>query len=127
MDFIDLVGPLKTIRSMGPKEILFREGDAGSEMYVVLEGAASILIGQAIIEIARPGAIIGEMALIDEGDRSATVVTRTPCKLLCLTAPDFDLLVREHPEFARQVMRVIVERLRRMNTTFLRRRLESGG
>lgn len=94
---------------------LFRAGDAGDVMYVVTAGYANILVGTTIVEIAAPGSLLGEMALVDQKPRSATVVTRTSCKLVPIGVSEFDLLVQETPAFGRYVLRIVTERLRRMN------------
>lgn len=105
--------------------VLIRPGQSAAEMYVLLEGSANILVGSTVVEIAEPGSLLGEMALVDGGERSATVVTRTACKLVPISVSEFDLLVRETPKFSRHVMRVMAERLRRMNEnlTELERRI----
>ena len=58
---------------------------------------------------------MGEMSLIDDSVRSATVMARTECLLLAIGRAEFDLLIRETPAFARHVMGVMASRLRRMN------------
>ena len=95
--------------------VLFGEGDPGTHMYVLLEGTADICVGDDVVENAQPPALLGEMALVDSSPRSATVVLRTPCRLIAIDTRQFDLLVRESPEFARQVMTVMARRLRVMN------------
>jgi CRP-like cAMP-binding protein len=95
--------------------ILFNEGEPGKDMYVLIKGVAEISIGGDVVEVARPGALLGEMALINSTLRSATVVTRTDCQVVSIDVRQFDILVRESPEFARHVMGVMAERLRRMN------------
>jgi len=94
---------------------IFREGDEGTLMYVLLAGTADVIVGDTLVEEASPGALLGEMAVVDMSPRSATVVANTDCRLLPIDARQFDLLVRETPEFARHVMRVIAGRLRGMN------------
>ena len=94
---------------------LFRSGDPGEVMYVVMEGYANILVGSTIVEIAGPGSLLGEMALVDQKPRSATVVTRTRSRLVPIGVAEFDLLVHETPAFSRYVLKAVVERLRRMN------------
>lgn len=94
---------------------IFRLGDKGGEMYVVLEGSARIHVRGRVVEIAGPGAIVGEMAMVDDAPRSATVVAVSRCCVVPIGRAEFDLLVRERPEFARHVMKVITDRLRRMN------------
>ena len=55
------------------------------------------------------------MSLVDAGVRSATVITRANCRVISINRTQFDALVRESPEFARHVMMVMADRLRRMN------------
>lgn len=98
-----------------PGRLLFSEGEAGTVMYVLLQGTASVLVRGTAIELAAPGQILGEMALIDESPRSATVLTRTECHLVSIGRAEFDLLIRETPAFGRHVMGVMASRLRRMN------------
>src|SRR5205809_4885594 len=57
---------------------LFREGEKGEKMYVLLEGEMEILLGDFVLETVRQGALIGEMALIDDSPRTASVVAKTP-------------------------------------------------
>src|SRR6266513_1097156 len=57
---------------LAPGDFLFHEGDKGHKMYVLLEGEMEILLGDLVLETARPGALIGEMALIDESPRTAS-------------------------------------------------------
>jgi len=94
---------------------LFKAGDPGDVMYVVMAGYANVLVGTTIVEIAAPGSLLGEMALVDGQPRSASVVTRTACRLVPIGVAEFDLLVQETPAFSRYVLRVVTERLRRMN------------
>ena len=119
MDFIDLFRGSRKVRKIGSGQTLFKMGDAGTEMFVVLEGSVEILLGKTIVEIVRPGGIVGEMALIDDERRSATVVTRTQCEVVALSKVDFDRLVHERPEFGRHVLKVTVQRLRRMNQSLV--------
>ncbi len=119
MEFIELFRGARKTRKIGAREVLFRQGDPGTEMFVLLAGSADILIGQTIVEMARPGTILGEMALIDDETRSATVVTRTPCHVVSLDKDDFDRLIHDQPQFARHVLKVVVQRLRRMNQALL--------
>ena len=94
---------------------VFREGDKGDFMFVLMEGRADILIGDEVVESARPGAIFGEMALVDKGPRSATVMARTACRVLPIDGGRFNALIQTKPDFARHVMKVMAERIRSMN------------
>jgi CRP-like cAMP-binding protein len=108
----------RNTQTLEPGTVLFKEDDPVGPMYVLLEGAARILVAGHVVEMAGPGTLLGEMALVDDLPRSATVVAIAPCRVLPIGRPEFGLLVREKPEFARHVMKVLVHRLRRMNELF---------
>jgi len=84
-------------------------------MYVVIEGEIEILVGSTTVEIAGPGSIVGEMALIDDEPRSATVVAKTHSRLVGVDRGQFQYMVSEGPFFALQVMKVMADRLRKTN------------
>ena len=94
-------------------QTLFNEGEKGGLMYVLMSGTAMILVNKRIVEIAEAGAIVGEMAMIDEAKRSATVIAKTDCKLLPIERKRFNFLIQQTPNFALHIMRVIADRLRR--------------
>jgi CRP/FNR family cyclic AMP-dependent transcriptional regulator len=98
---------------------LFNEGEPGNTMYVLMEGSATVVVAGHVIEVAKPGSLLGEMALVDSSVRSATAITRSNCYVLPINMTQFDLLIRESPEFARHVMMVMAGRLRRMNQRLL--------
>ena len=108
----------RNTQTLEPGTVLFREGDPVGPMFVVLEGSARVIVAGHVVEMAGPGTLLGEIALIDDLPRTATVVAIAPCRVLPIGRPEFDLLVREKPEFARHVMKVLVQRLRRMNELF---------
>jgi len=102
-------------KSFTPGQYIFKAGDRGDAMYVVLEGEVEILVGSTIVEIAGTGSIVGEMALIDDEPRSATVVAKTHCRLVPVDQGQFQYMVSEGPFFALQVMKVMADRLRKTN------------
>jgi CRP/FNR family cyclic AMP-dependent transcriptional regulator len=91
------------------------EGRPGKLMYVVKEGAADIFVHGRLVATVGPGEVVGELALIDDRARSAAVVARTDCQLVPVDEKRFLFLVQQTPYFALQVMRVLAERLRKMN------------
>jgi class 3 adenylate cyclase/CRP-like cAMP-binding protein len=95
--------------------VLFKPGEPRGVMYVLLEGSADILVGSTVVETAQPGTLLGEMAMVDPAERSATIVARTACRVVPISVAEFDALVRKIPAFSRFVMKVMAERLRRMN------------
>jgi CRP/FNR family transcriptional regulator, cyclic AMP receptor protein len=94
---------------------LFRQGEPGDTMFVVIEGGVEVTRDGRVIETIGAGEIIGELALIDTGPRSASAITVMPSRLVCVGKQEFTFLVQEHPTFALQVMAVMAERLRRAN------------
>ena len=81
-----------------------------------MSGTADIIVRNQVVETIEPGAIVGEMAMIDEGPRSATIIAKSDCKLLPIDKKRFDFLVQQTPNFAVHVMRVIATRLRRTDS-----------
>ena len=100
---------------LAPGDVLFREGDKRDKMYVVLEGEMDVRLGDYVVETAKAGALIGEMALIDDSPRAADAVAKTACRLAPIDQRRFQFLVQQHPYFATHVMKTLAQRLRRMN------------
>lgn len=96
--------------------VIFAAGEPGECMYVLRSGEARIEAGGAEVDRVGAGDILGEMALLDHGPRSATAVAETDCELAPIDARRFVFLVQETPYFALEVMKVLADRLRRMNT-----------
>ena len=96
-------------------QIIFKEGQPGDLMYVVMEGAVDVLLHDKIVYSIGPGGILGEMALIDTQPRSATAVAKTACKLVPIDEKRFTSLIQQTPHFAVEVMQIMAERLRHMN------------
>ena len=100
---------------LAPGDFLFREGDRGEKVYVLLEGEMEILLGDLVLENAGPGTLIGEMALIDDSPRTASAVAKTSCRLVEIDRRRFHFLVQQTPHFATHVMKTLADRLRHMN------------
>jgi len=81
----------------------------------VLDGEVEVRVGRAVVEVAGPGDIVGEMALIDAQTRSATTVAKSDCRLALVNEQRFLYMVQETPFFVLHVMRVLADRLRRMD------------
>lgn len=96
--------------------LVFKEGERGDFMYVVIEGEVDILIHDKVIETVKPRGIVGGMALIDTKPRSASVIAKIDSKLVPIDEKRFNFLVQQTPYFSIQVMRVMAERLRRMDS-----------
>ncbi len=97
-------------------QTIFNEGDTGGvAMYVVVEGEVDLLVKGKLVESLGPGGVLGEMALLDNVPRSASAVAKSACRLVEINEKRFKFLVQQTPNFALQMMRVIADRLRRMD------------
>jgi CRP/FNR family transcriptional regulator, cyclic AMP receptor protein len=94
--------------------VLTREGDPGQECFVVVDGRATVTVGDRgrVGRLAR-GACFGEMSLLDSEPRSATVEAQTDMRLLVLDSRSFSALIGEVPSVARKVLAVMAGRLRK--------------
>ena len=92
---------------------LYKEGDAGDRMYVLIEGEAEITVAGVLFEDCVPGTFMGEMAVIDGFVRYSTVTAIKDCKFAVIDSKRFHFLVDESPNFAIDVMRVMAQRLRK--------------
>jgi CRP-like cAMP-binding protein len=93
-------------------KVIFLKGAGGDHAYVVKSGKVEIREGGRALECVAPGGLFGEMAMIDAGPRSASAVAVGQTDLIVLDRPTFDALVRDVPDFARNVMRLMAKRLR---------------
>jgi len=101
--------------------VLFKEGDIGDYLFFIVDGIIEIVIKtrnkqNEIIATCSSGASIGEMSLLDEYERSATVRAFTDCEILILTKSKFDSIISMYPQLGVKVLkglaRNISERLR---------------
>lgn len=93
-------------------KVIVRQGDPGRECFVIAEGEARATIRGKGSALLGPGSFFGEMALLDQGPRSATVTAETEMHLLVLGSREFSSLVNEVPTVAVRMMRGLAERLR---------------
>jgi CRP/FNR family cyclic AMP-dependent transcriptional regulator len=99
---------------------IFREGDPRDFMYAVIEGEVDLLVKGRLVETVGPGGIFGEMALIEKSNRVGAAVARTDAKVAPVNEQRFLFLVQQTPNFAVHVMRVLSDRLRRMDEQLTR-------
>jgi CRP/FNR family transcriptional regulator, cyclic AMP receptor protein len=115
-DFSVLLGRAARTRFFAKGETVFREGEQGDEFFVVVRGKVEIRSGNRRLETVGPNGIFGEMALIDDSPRSATVVALTDVTLALIQEQQFLFMAEHTPFFALKVMRVLANRLRRQNS-----------
>jgi CRP-like cAMP-binding protein len=96
-------------------EVLFNQGDSGDVAYVMLVGTADVLIDSPIgqVKVATVGAneIVGEIAILCDVARTATVKTASPVQALRIRKDQFLALLAEFPQMAIEIMRVLADRL----------------
>jgi CRP-like cAMP-binding protein len=90
-------------------------GQRGSEVLIVLSGTASCLVGGVEETRFGPGDFFGEVATLDGGPRTATVVASTEMDVLVLSAVEFETMVKCSPEVAHRVLKSMAHRLRQAN------------
>ena len=105
------------VRQIDAGEKIFLEHDIGREMYVVVSGRVDVLTYGKVLEQIGPGGIFGEMALVDDGPRSAAALAAEATEVVVIDENMFAVLLREEPGFAIAVMRVLAKRLRRREHT----------
>ena len=106
----------KPVTTYAAGQTIVEAGTTGQSMYVVVEGEVNVHVGGKAIDVLGAGSIFGEMSLIDDSPRSATVLAKTDCKVVDVDRRRFEYLVSETPYFALAVMRVMADRLRKANT-----------
>jgi len=105
---------------LAPGDFLFHEGDKRDRMYVLLEEEMNARLGDYVVETAKEGALIGEMALIDESPRAANAVAKSACRLAAIDKRRFHFLIQQHTHFATHVIKALADRLRHMNAAAMR-------
>jgi CRP/FNR family transcriptional regulator, cyclic AMP receptor protein len=94
---------------------IFNAGDSKDYAYIVIQGEVDLIVNGTNVETVGPGGIFGEMALIEQKPRIASAVARTDCRVVRIDEKQFMFLVQVTPNFAICVMRILAERLRRMD------------
>ena len=100
-------------RMYAPGEEIVREGTTGTALYILLSGRARVDRDGSQIGELGPGDFFGELALIEEHPRSATVVATDETECLLFPAWEFTALLEEHPEVAVPIMKELIVRLHR--------------
>jgi CRP/FNR family transcriptional regulator, cyclic AMP receptor protein len=129
-------GELERVAQVGvprsfPRETrIFHEGDPGDACYIVREGSARVTRehpdGRAItLATLGPGAIFGELAMLDGERRSASVEASENTELVALPASDVRKLIREHPEMAEKLVVALTRRLREANERISRQSFQT--
>ena len=107
---LEKIASILTYKKVKKGEIVIVEGDPGTDMFLLLKGSVSVKLRLAGGDRSKrlvsfsPGVIFGEMALLDEGPRSADVVADEDSEMFQLSLSHFHILRREHPELATKLI-----------------------
>jgi CRP/FNR family transcriptional regulator, cyclic AMP receptor protein len=96
--------------------IITRQGEPGWECFVIVAGQAKATVPGSGTASLGPGDVVGEMSLLDQGPRSATVTANSDMHLLVLSSRSFSALINQVPLVARRIMATLAERLRDAET-----------
>jgi CRP-like cAMP-binding protein len=100
---LDAVARVATEREFAEGEALMSQGDFGHSLFLVESGSADVLVeGDKVREVG-PGEVVGEVAVLASGRRSASVVATSPVRVIAFFKPDVWRLERDAPEAARRL------------------------
>jgi len=109
--------PMMMRTGFSRNETIIGAGDPTDSLYIVISGRLKVLMSdeqgrEVILAILGSGEFFGEMGLLDDSPRSASVVTLEPCELLSISKTDFKRCLAENSDLSLMVMRGLVRRLR---------------
>ncbi|OFY64628.1 MAG: hypothetical protein A3H98_05595 [Bacteroidetes bacterium RIFCSPLOWO2_02_FULL_36_8] len=113
------ISSLLKILQIQKNEIIIRKGEPGNCMYIIYEGTVKVHDDIYTIAELGTGKFFGELSLLDTEPRSASVTAITNCTLLRLDQDDFYAIFRKYNEVAREIMKVLINRLRSQNTSIV--------
>jgi CRP-like cAMP-binding protein len=93
---------------------IVREGDFAYEFFAIEEGIAEVKRGEQHLAELGPGDFFGEMGLLEQAPRNASVITRSPVTAVVMTGKEFRQIDREFPEVAKKIRKAIDERCRHL-------------
>jgi CRP-like cAMP-binding protein len=89
-------------------------GAVGASMYVVMSGRVAVSVKDRVVERLGPGAIFGEIALVDRSARAASATAETDCTLFAIGRNEFLALVKAKPAFGASLLKSIAERMQHL-------------
>jgi CRP/FNR family transcriptional regulator, cyclic AMP receptor protein len=92
-------------------KVLCREGERGQEFFVIMEGEVEVTRNRKLLATRGSGEFLGEIALVEDVPRTATLTAKTPIRFFLLTRRHFLRLLDEQPGIERKVLRALARRL----------------
>jgi CRP-like cAMP-binding protein len=111
-DELAAIAPWFEVQEVSPGVNLTGEGASGYSFFVLSDGTASVTIDGTEANTLGPGDFFGELAILGDGRRTATVTTTSPARLLVLFGTEFRRLQEDHPGLAAQIEAGVRARLR---------------
>lgn len=118
-DFTILESRGVPFRTFDAGEKVFLEHETGDSMFVVRSGLIDIVTFGRVLERIGPNGLFGEMALIDDGERSAAALAAEPSELAVIDRAAFLDLVSHDARFALRIMHTLAERIRHLKALLL--------
>ena len=109
---LSLLSGIADEMEFGAGETIFKEGDEGLGLQIVMEGETKVLINGRTRRKMGEGSFFGEIALLDGGPRTATVVAETDVRTLSIPAWSFNAVLKEQPSIALKMLPELAHRLR---------------
>lgn len=103
-------------KTFEPKKIILKEGDTGQDVYIIISGMVLVTEKQKsgqyrVLNRLGAGEIFGEMALLENEVRSATLISATDVKLLILSPEQFEKIFQTHPRWAFKIIGALCRRI----------------
>lgn len=101
-----------TMREFEPGQLIFRAGDPGDYLAVLVRGSVEIRKNDHVLSIVEPGSMFGEMGIIDHQSRVADAYAVSHSRIAEIREGQFKCMLQATPEFALAIMRLLTDRLR---------------
>jgi CRP-like cAMP-binding protein len=112
---LERISALADIIDLPADRTIMSQGERGAEMFVLVSGAAHIERDGESLGERGAGEVLGEIALLDGGPRTATVTLSQPSRMLVLARREFQALLDEFPEVRLQILETVAHRLRSLD------------
>lgn len=113
---IERLGMLTEEVDLPAGRVLFNQGDSAQELFIVVSGEVRVERNGSVLAVRGPGEFFGEIALVAEGERTATATCLSPSRLLVLGHRDFHSLMDEFPDLKVRVLETLAKRVRTLDT-----------
>ena len=106
-----------TLQTLEPGDILCEQGEEGDTLYLIEEGTLEVSVlssdgRKLFLDVMSEGGYVGEVALLDPGERTATLSARTKAKILCVSRQGLERAVEDNPQLGLELARMAASRLR---------------